>query len=98
MITISKVEIPKRSLEESITDLLESIALEEASLAHYINAEAEKIQAINKSIDKGKICFEDTLKLQKSITKAMRMPIKKQILLQFKLEDIIDFKSTLDYN
>lgn len=31
---------------QAITDLVESVALEEAALAHILNAEGEKIQAI----------------------------------------------------
>lgn len=35
------------SREDAITDIIESIALMEASLSHILNAEGEKIQAIN---------------------------------------------------
>ncbi len=85
-------KIPKGDLKKSLTDLLESIALEEVALAHFVNAEAEKIQAITKSIEENKLCPEDIIKLQESIAKSMRMPIKQQMLLQFKLEDILNFK------
>ena len=46
LIKISQPKIPETDLKGSLTDLLESIALEEVSLAHFINAEAEKIQRI----------------------------------------------------
>lgn len=95
MIKISEPQIPEKDLKGSIVDLLESIALEEAALAHFINAEAEKVQSISKMIDKDKICFKEILLLQKSIAKSLRLPIKKQILLQFKLEDILEFKSKM---
>ncbi|WP_408955248.1 hypothetical protein [Natroniella sp. ANB-PHB2] len=86
--------IPDREQEEALTDLLESIALEETALAHFINAEAEKVQEIAKKME----CMDtdEAIKLQKSVEKAMRLPIKKQILLQFKLEDVLEFKEKLE--
>jgi len=92
VIIISKPKLPKRDLEGSIIDLLESVALEEAALAHFINAEAEKMQSIARLIKKGKISFKEVLKFQEKTAKMMRIPVKKQILLQFKLEDILDLK------
>ncbi len=84
--------IPEREFNESLTDLLESIALEEVSLAHYVNAEAEKIQAVVKLMEKENFCLNKIIEFQESVTRAMRIPIKKELLLQFKLEDILDFK------
>ena len=93
---LSEPTIPDRKQEEALTDLLESIALEESALAHFINAEAEKAQSLAKMMGKGKICFEDVIEFQKNMSKTMRNPIKKQILLQFKLEDILEFKEELE--
>ncbi len=96
MIKISMPEIPKREQKEALTDLLESIALEETALAHLINAEAEKLQSIVCLIKKGEISLERVLELQKGVSKVMRTTIKKEILLQFKLEDVLDFKEKLE--
>ena len=90
--------IPERTQEESLTDLLESIALEEAALAHIINAEGEKIQAIAGLLEDGEISPDDAVELQTQISKMLRNPIKKQILLQFKLEDVLEFKEEMELN
>ncbi|MCK8824195.1 hypothetical protein [Fuchsiella alkaliacetigena] len=86
---MSKPEIPERTQEEALTDLLESIALEETALAHFLNAEAEKIQSVAK---KCKITPKEMIEFQKSVSKVMRSAIKKEMLLQFKLEDVLEFK------
>ena len=73
--------------EQAITDIIESIALEEAGLAHIINAEGEKIQ-------KGKeiACNVDELvTLNASVKDTLTNIIKIQMLLQFKLEEIAKF-------
>ncbi len=36
--------VPEREQPEALTDILESIALEETALAHLINSEAQKIE------------------------------------------------------
>ena len=87
---MSVPKIPKVDLKQSFTDLLESIALEETALAHYINAEAEKVQQISNLIERHKCSPEMAMKLQDSIRRSMRLPIKKQMLLQFKMEDILE--------
>ena len=91
-------DVPERTQEEALTDLLTSIALEETALAHIINAEGEKIQAIAQLLEDGEIEPDEAIELQKEVGKMMRNPIKKQILLQFKLEDILDFKEELELN
>ena len=95
---MSEPEIPERTQEEALTDLLVSIALEETALAHIINAEGEKIQAIAQMMEDEDISPEDAIEMQQEVSRMMRMPIKKQMLLQFKLEDVLDFKEELELN
>ncbi|WP_408955247.1 hypothetical protein [Natroniella sp. ANB-PHB2] len=90
--------IPDREQEEALTDLLVSIALEETALAHFMNAEAEKIQAVAGMMEEGEMTPEEVLDFQKSVSQVMRTPIKKEMLLQFKLEDVLDFKRELEIN
>lgn len=94
---MSEPIIPERTQEEALTDLLESIALEETALAHILNAEGEKIQAIAEFFSLGEITADELLELQDSVRKTLRLPIKKEILLQFKLEDVLDFKEKLEF-
>lgn len=68
--------------------LLASIALEEISLSHILNAEGEKIQ---KFLSVDHCSLHDILKVNSSVERTLRNVIKKQMLLQFKLEDVIKF-------
>lgn len=73
---MSMPELPEgKDFKDALVDLLESIALEEVSLAHFVNAEAEKIQKVAKS---KKITPEEMIKFQKNISKTMRSTIKKK--------------------
>jgi hypothetical protein len=74
--------------EETVNLLLTSIALEELSLAHIMNAEAEKIQEVVKTPGCNKI--DDLLCIDKSVEHMMRDVIKKEMLLEFKFENILD--------
>jgi hypothetical protein len=80
-----KIEI---SFEETITLLLSSIALEELSLAHIMNAEAEKIQEVVKAPGCNKL--EDLVCIDKSVERVLRDVIKKEMLLEFKFENILE--------
>lgn len=91
---MSEPVIPQRTQEEALVDLLESIALEETALAHIINAEGEKIQAIAKKLEEGTIEPAEAIEFQKVINKILRTPIKQQMLLQFKLEDVLEAKTS----
>jgi hypothetical protein len=80
--------------------LLASIAFEELGLAHIINAEAEKLQfalgTLNDDKDhdhKHPIVkdLDDLLDINRSVERVLQTVIKKEIILQFKLEDVIDF-------
>ncbi len=75
--------------EEALTHILHSIALEEAALATFINAEGEKIQNVAENdIDD----TDELIRFQQSVAKIMRTAIKFQMLLQFKLEDVLEYK------
>jgi hypothetical protein len=70
---------------QAITDLLESIALEETGLAHIINAEGEKIQT---ALDLKSVCIEDLIAINQSVSDTLVKIIKLEMVLEFKLEDI----------
>ena len=95
---MSEPQIPERTQEEALTDLLESIALEETGLAHILNAEGEKIQVIAQLLEDGVIDSEEAIEQQEAVSRGLREPIKQQMLLQFKLEDVLDFKEELEIN
>lgn len=87
------------TVEDSVNLLLASIAFEELGLAHIINAEAEKIQYVLGTI-KGHPrlvpppTLDDLLEIDRSVDKTMRNVIKNQMLLQFKLEDVLTISTT----
>lgn len=91
-------EIPCINHMQALNNLLESIALEEAALANFINAEAEKIQKIAKRMEcaNDSVSTEEAIRFQKSVTASMQIAIKMQMLLQFKLEKILDARFELD--
>lgn len=76
------------SFEETIRLLLASIAVEELSLAHIMNAEAEKVQEVVKTPGCAKM--GDLLSIDKSIGRVIRDVIKKEMLLEFKFENILE--------
>lgn len=80
---------------EVINLLLTSIALEEISLSHIINAEGEKIQRF---VNDHNIELNDVLKINRSVELMLRNVIKNQMLLQFKLEDIIRLEEMVESN
>lgn len=79
--------------------ILASIAFEELALAHIMNAEAEKLQAALGTLhaNSGPLAqtLDDLLNTNGSVERMLRTVIKKEMLLQFKLEDIIDFLPTV---
>lgn len=83
-------------IEGSVNMLLSSIALEEISLSHIINAEAEKIQYVLGTLDTKhslkckEYSLDDLLKVNRSIDRTLTGVLKNQIMLHTKLEDTID--------
>jgi hypothetical protein len=72
------------SYSQSINDVIESIALEEAALAHILNAEGEKIQKV---VNDKCTSVAGILDVNKSVNETIKNVIKMQMLLQFKLEN-----------
>ncbi len=70
---------------QAIADLLESIALQEAGLAHIINAEGEKIQT---ALDVADVTIADLISVNQSVADALTKVIKLEMVLEFKLEEV----------
>ena len=78
----------------TISLLLASVAFEELGLAHIINAEAEKLQYVLGTIDGQALpetprTIAELLLTNCSVNETLRNVIKKEILLEFTLEDIL---------
>jgi len=87
--SMPKIETPCKpiSCKQAITDVIESIALEETGLSHIINAEGEKIQkALECTCD-----VDDLVKINKSVQKTLDKVANIQILLGNKLDTITKF-------
>ena len=88
---IPSIELSKH---QAINLLLASIAFEELGLAHIINSEAEKIQfvlgTLGCQVSHRPPTFEELLLVNRTVEKTLRAVIKSQMLLQFKLEDVLN--------
>jgi hypothetical protein len=73
--------------------LLASVALEELGLAHIINAEGEKLQAVLGTLPGLTITahsISGLLSVNREVRRSLQTVLKNQMLLEFKLEDILD--------
>ncbi|MGL4760932.1 MAG: hypothetical protein ACRC6T_01630 [Sarcina sp.] len=73
------------TIEQAKADLIESIALEETGLAHIINAEGEKIQAVL-AMNNEVANQQQLLTVNESVKETLKVISKIEILLQYKLE------------
>jgi len=72
--------------------LLASIALEELALAHIINAEAEKIQYVVGTLGRGltpPATLSNLLTVDESVRRTLQEVVRKEILLQQKLDSVL---------
>jgi flagellar biosynthesis regulator FlaF len=81
------------SLQDTLLNLMESVAQDENALAHLIRAEADKIQAfVGKHCDfPTKPSNNEIIKLNRSVTQLMETIVMKEWLLLKKLEDTLEF-------
>lgn len=78
--------------EDAVNIILSSIGMEELSLSHIVNAEAEKIQYALGTLDTANgtpASMEEIMTINRASEKMLRDVIKNQMLLSMKLEDTI---------
>lgn len=81
------------SRDDAVNIILSSIGMEELSLAHILNAEAEKIQFALGTLETAggqASSMTDILETNKLASKMVRNVIKNQMLLSMKMEDTVD--------
>lgn len=83
------------SFEETLIDLLESVAMEELALAHIMNAEGEKLQELIRKYACRDICYHQFENSCKNVGGMINSLIMKEWLLMSKLNTIIDIKNNL---
>ncbi|WP_349654919.1 hypothetical protein [Neobacillus sp. 114] len=90
------------SVGQTVPLLLATIALEELALAHLLNAEAEKLQFVLGTLTPTRTTFSpatlllsDLLAVDSSVQRTLRDVIKKEMLLEFKFENILDLVATI---
>ena len=78
-----------RTGEQAITDLIESIAMQERALSHILNAESEKMQTV---INMEGVTAQQLLQLNRSVERMVNTATRLETILQTKLElvDMID--------
>ena len=69
--------------KQAITDLIQSVALQEAALAHIMNAEGEKMQKIIAIDD---VNVDELMELNKSVTQMISAISRLEMLFTAKLE------------
>ncbi|WP_036698248.1 collagen-like protein [Paenibacillus taiwanensis] len=81
--------------DDALNLLLSSIAIEELGLGHIINAEAEKIQYAVGTLPGLSVpaTISDLLAIDASVKSTLQDIVKKEMLLQFKLENILNAPS-----
>ena len=78
--------------EDAINQIISSIAMEEVSLSHIINAEGEKLQYVLGTLDGSSshiATIEEVLEINRSIHIVLRDAIENQIILRNKLQDAL---------
>lgn len=68
---------------QAITDIIESVALQETALAHILNAEGEKLQRV---IDQHNVGDAQLLQFNQSVEQTIRAVAQLDVILQGKLQ------------
>lgn len=87
---------------QTIPLLLSSIALEELALAHIVNAEAEKLQLVlgtlaptTTTFSPATVSLTNLIAIDSSVQRTLRDVIKKEMLLEFKFDNVLDLVGLL---
>ena len=72
-----------RTRQTAITNIIQSVALQEAALAHILKAESEKMEAV---IGSHHVSNEDLFELNKSVERLVNSVTRLEMMLQAKLE------------
>jgi hypothetical protein len=89
------------SVSDTVALLLASIALEELALAHIMNAEAEKIQLVvgtlsgANALTPSTVTLSNLIDIDTSVQQSLKDVIKKEMLLQFKFENVLKLMGML---
>ncbi len=78
--------------DDALNVILSSIGMEELSMAHIVNAEAEKIQFALGTLETANgeaASLEEIMEVNKSSNKMLRDVIKNQMLIGMKMEDVV---------
>lgn len=84
------------SYQDTIIDLLESIALEEMALSHILNAEGEKLQEIVSLFSTKDICYLQMEESCKTVGQILNSVIMKEWLLFQKLNVVIEMSPKIN--
>ncbi|OEH92023.1 hypothetical protein [Bacillus solimangrovi] len=82
--------LPDFDKENVLLFLLATVGQEELGLAHIINAEGEKVQAAVAAFEKRDISIEQLLSTNESVSSVMKRVLQKEILLDFKVDDVVE--------
>lgn len=86
------------NFEETIIDLLESIALEEIAISHILNSEGERMQSIIKKFSNNEICINQLHSSCSSTREMINTLIMKEWLLYNKMNSVIEMKDKHSHN
>lgn len=83
---------------DAVNMILSSIGMEEMSLAHIVNAEAEKIQFALGTLETadGAASLSDIMAVNSSAKRMLRDVIKNQMLISMKMEDTVDLALSIE--
>ncbi|MGF7186960.1 hypothetical protein GGQ84_003101 [Desulfitispora alkaliphila] len=85
-------------LENALNLLLTSIALQEKSLSEMMDAETKKMLYVLDECKLEKLSIQDTKDIHKSVNQTLTNMIKMQMLLQSKVENIVELVPTTTAN
>ncbi len=91
---IKEVDEQSVSRRQAVTDMLESIAMEEKAISNILEAQAKKIR---ETVDACKPGIKDMIHIDEAVCECIKSVIKLQMLLQFRLEEVKAMMDDSDY-